>query len=349
MKSKTKLFALFLFRMIGLFELSRRLTSTQLRVLCYHGGCFGDENAFNKKLFFSTSTFRSRMLWLREHGFDIISLDQAADALEPGAPRTPLRVTITFDDGWFSTGKELLPVLADLGVPSSLYLCTQHVGEGWPVLPVAVRYILWRAEVETAVIDGIDPNLDGKHDLRDPKEREALAFKIADAFQEQATDAEGVYRMLERLACCVGIAPGAIDMRDRRFSYLDAAELRKVAAGGCAIELHGHRHRYPLGDLAAFESDLHLCRDAIIAFGLREPRHYCYPSGSFDREATRVLTAMEIRTATTCVPGLVAPNQLSNHHYLPRFLDGGDVHMLEFEAEMSGFSALMRRAIGRGG
>lgn len=347
MNKKFKLFALCLFRLSGLFALSRRLTRTQLRILCYHGGCIGDENRFNQKLFLSTAIFRSRLRWLSKHGFDVVSLDQAASALEPDAPLAQLRTAITFDDGWFSTGSELLPVLAELGLPSSLYLCTQHAGEGWPVLAVAIRYILWRTEHHHATIVGIHPSVDGRHDLRDPKVRDTLASATANAIEAQATDPEHVHRILQRLADCVGIPPGSLDLRDRRFSYMNPAELRNVAAAGCSIELHGHRHRYPVGDPAAFESDLRQCRDAIVATGLPEPRHYCYPSGVFDRAATTVLSGMGIHTATTCLPGLVAPNQVANRHYLPRFLDGGDVHMLEFEAEMSGFTALMRRALGR--
>jgi peptidoglycan/xylan/chitin deacetylase (PgdA/CDA1 family) len=347
MKTKVKLFALFLFRLSGLFMLSRRLTRKQIRILCYHGGCLGDEGAFNQKLFLSAETLRSRIQWLRRHNFNIVSLDQAADSLEPGAPHAPLSTVITFDDGWFSTGTKLLPVLTELGLPSTLYLCTEHVIEGWPVVPVTVRYILWKAQVEHANIVGIDERVDGQYDLRNRAVREALAVDLAEAIERQATDAEKVYDIFERLAACVGIVPGTLDLRDRRFAYLNPAELRQVADSGCSIELHGHRHRYPVGDPARFERDLKQCRDVIVTAGLPEPRHYCYPSGTFDAAATKVLSGMAIRTGTTCKPGLVTPNNPANKHYLPRFLDGGDVHMLEFEAEMSGFSALMRRALGK--
>jgi len=56
---------------------------------------------------------------------------------------------------------------------------------------------------------------------------------------------------------------------------------------------------------------------------------------------------LEIDSATTCIPGLIESTQGNRKYYLPRFLDGENVHMLEFEAEMSGFSYVLRRAVGR--
>ena len=47
-----------------------------------------------------------------------------------------------------------------------------------------------------------------------------------------------------------------------------------------------------------------------------------------------------METATTCEPGLNSPStpRLSLH----RFLDGEDITQIEFEAEVSGFTELLR-------
>ncbi len=55
-----------------------------------------------------------------------------------------------------------------------------------------------------------------------------------------------------------------------------------------------------------------------------------------------VMQAAGVATATTCVPGLVRLRDGETRFFLPRFLDGGDVSMIEFEAEMSGVLQLLR-------
>jgi peptidoglycan/xylan/chitin deacetylase (PgdA/CDA1 family) len=114
------------------------------------------------------------------------------------------------------------------------------------------------------------------------------------------------------------------------------------------VQLHGHEHRYPAGDPDAFAADLEPCRQVIVGLGLPEPRHYCYPSGAFDAQAEATLTKAGVRSATTCLPCLVRPGRdARRRHYLPRFLDGDNIDMLVFEAEMSGFADVLRRVAGR--
>jgi hypothetical protein len=54
------------------------------------------------------------------------------------------------------------------------------------------------------------------------------------------------------------------------------------------------------------------------------------------------MRAAGVDTATTCVPDLLNMRDPEERYYLPRFLDGGEVSMTEFEAEMSGVLQLLR-------
>lgn len=340
---RPKIVVLFFAKALGLFALARQVTRRRLRILCYHGGCIGDELGYNPKLFCSTDTFRQRIAWLQRKGFNIVSLDDAVRT--PNASRGKLDTVITFDDGWYSTGRELLPVLAERGIPSTLYLCTQHFLEGWPVLNVATRYLLWKAPRQVVTVRGIGPEVDGEHDLAQPAVREALARAVVAALGPSAQDRQSVCDALERLGACIGVDRAALALDSRRFDYMTADEVRAAAGTGCAIELHGHAHYYPRGAPEQFRTDLALCEAAIVALGLPKPRHYCYPSGSFDDAAAGVLSDLGILSATTCVPGLIADTAPPHAAYLPRFLDGESIHRLEFEAEMSGFTDFLRRAM----
>ncbi len=66
--------------------------------------------------------FKTQLTWLREHGYSFISLDQLSDYLHDGTALPPNPVFISFDDGCESVYKHALPILADLGIPSTVFV-----------------------------------------------------------------------------------------------------------------------------------------------------------------------------------------------------------------------------------
>jgi peptidoglycan/xylan/chitin deacetylase (PgdA/CDA1 family) len=162
-------------------------------------------------------------------------------------------------------------------------------------------------------------------------------------------DPHASHAALERLARALGITPDTLNLASRRFSYMGVADLRQAAGRGCHIELHGHAHLYVKGQPEKNRLDIEACRQHISKAGLPMPRHYCYPSGAYDANAADLLASMNVLTATTCEPGLVRSAKGVDRFYLPRFLDGGDVTFVEFEAEMSGVLELLRRLVRRRG
>lgn len=339
-----KLFGYAVARSLGIFALCRRLTRTQIRILGYHGASLGDEGSFNPLLFISPGTFGRRIAWLQAKGFHVIGLDEAVDAIEGTRHAPTLATVITFDDGWYSTAKVLVPILVGKGMPSAIYLHSGQLERGWPVLPVAVNYLLWKYGGPTIEIDDLGPGMDGLYNLDGRPARNAFVQRSCDWLEAAGPGCEGVAARLHQLANVFGIAENELGLQSRRFHYMSRDELREVAAQRCTVELHGHEHRYPVGDPEAFSTDLQSCRRTILDLGLREPRHYCYPSGAFDAGARAVLDRMGVRSGTTCKPGLIRPRRdASRRHYLPRFLDGDNIAMLVFEAEMSGFADLLRR------
>ncbi|WP_019140766.1 polysaccharide deacetylase family protein [Noviherbaspirillum massiliense] len=347
MNRKLKLLVFLLARMFGVFALFRILTRSRIRILCYHGGCIGDEHGYNPLLFCPADVFESRVRWLLDKGFNIIPLDKAVSMLAASASRPRLPTVITFDDGWFSTGHTLLPVLRKWDLPSTLYVCTEHFLQGWAVPAVTIRYIVWKSARTKLTLSGLHQDLDGSYDLGNPSSRQMLSERAVAWVSKTFHTREEVHAGLHRFADCLGVPEAALALESRRFEYLSRDELLRAQAGGCSIELHGHVHRYPAGDPAALERDLQICRQTILAMGLPQPGHYCYPSGNFDACAATALQRMGVASATTCLPGLVATGGKDDRYYLPRFLDGGNVSALEFEAEMSGFTDFIRRCTGR--
>jgi peptidoglycan/xylan/chitin deacetylase (PgdA/CDA1 family) len=344
MTSHIKSAILYTARALGMFWLCRNITRSQHRILCYHGGAIGDEGSYNPKLFLSSKIFQQRIGWMQTKGFRFATLD---DLTQDDKPLQPLTTVITFDDGWYSTASELIPVLGASRIPSTLYLCTSHFADGAPVLAVTIRYILWRSTLVQVVLSGYDTAIDGVHSLNGPAAREELARKVIGWLEPLRSDKHRLCEAIEQFASTVGVSSADLQLASRRFQYMSADDLRALPAQHCAVELHGHVHRYPKNDPVAFENDLRLCLDVINQAGLPRPRHYCYPSGNSDSGAAGVLSKLGVASGTLCTAGLVSKVNDGNRYFLPRFLDGGNVTMLEFEAEMSGFSNILRRLAGR--
>lgn len=350
MKKTVKLVILFAAKTLGIFALFRWITRSHVRLLCYHGGCIDDEKKFNPLLFSSPENLKIRMQWLQQCGFNFVTLDNAVKHLAGDGPTLGLHTVITFDDGWYSTSANLVPVLAELGIPSTLYLCTEHYREGWPVAAVTVRYILWKTRQRQVALTGFGSLVDGQYDLADPgatRRLELAARDMISNYSKRNNDYDMACEILERFALAFGVTPEELKLRSRRFQYMDKRELRNLPSQGCQVELHGHVHRYPIGDPVAFKADLNLCREAIMNDGLPEPRHYCYPSGDFDQDAGDLLRELGVLSGTTCLPGTIAIPSVLGSYFLPRFLDGEAIHMLEFQSEMSGFSGFLRSAFAK--
>jgi len=323
----------------GVFALVRAVTRHQPRILCYHGGNLGDERRYNPKLFCTREQLRERLEWLRRTGFVPATLDEVAT---PGfAPAKGIPVAITLDDGWYSSWHDLLPSMAEYGYRPALYLHTEAYEAGAPIIPVSVRYILWKAGPVTATLAGFGAGIDGEWKLAEREGR----FRLCAAAEAwlQGLAPQTVAPGLERFAEALGVTKADLDLASRRFSYMTREELQAALANGCAIELHGHVHEYLPGQPERNRANIELCREKIVAAGLPHPTHYCYPSGAFDAQAPELMRAAGVSTATTCLPGLVRIQDSDTRYLLPRFLDGDDVSMIEFEAEMSGVLELLRK------
>lgn len=327
-------------RACGLFALARSVTRSRVRVLAYHGFATSDEASFRPKLFISAATFSRRLKLLREWGFRVATLDQLADSLETGVPLVDA-VVITIDDGFVSTLRVAAPVLREAAMPATVYLTTYHVKSQTPVFDLAVGYLIWKTSVGRATLES---PLDGSRlslELRSHSEREQSLGVLLDIGHRLASeDQRGALRAA--IARELGLEGDPVASGDA-FRLMSIGEAKQLADFGVDLGLHTHRHRFPPDDLVTCARELADNREFLSQIVARRQQHFCYPSGIYGTSQAEVLRAAGIRTATTCDTGLVSVD--APKFELKRFLDGEQVSDLEFEAEMSGFADLARRAL----
>lgn len=323
----------------GLFNLAGHWTNGCLPILCYHGFSFKDEHLFAPGLFMSAELFEQRMRWLRRAGYQSISLDEAVQRLHAGKLGRK-EVVITIDDGFYSVAAIAAPILKELGFTATIYVTTYYVVNNNPIFRIFVRYAFWRTTCKSLVLKNLLPDME---DCIDPKgvQGALIMQKLIEFGETQLNEQERIVFARE-LACKLEVDFDEL-ASNRRLNIMNVAELTDLVRQGFDIQLHTHRHRMP-------ENDIEIKREIGDNRSILEPiakhalNHLCYPSGIWSRASWLALEAEGIETATTCEPGLVT---LETPRYAwTRFLDFQSTPQIVFEAEVCGFSHLIRKLKG---
>jgi len=323
-------------KLVGLFRLAGYLTGGGLRILCFHGVSLADEHRFRPKLFMQADTFEGRLALLQRHGFPVLPLGEAVERLREGT-LPPRAVAITVDDGFYGTYGEAMPRLRRLGMPATLYVTSYYVLKPGPVFELVVQYMFWKTRRVEVDLGGLGPATPLAVSLRDEAAQKRVMHQIIDYGNAQGDEAVRS-ELLRKLGARLGVDYEEI-IRRRLFGLMSLEEVRDLAAQGVDVQAHTHRHCFPEEEWAA-RKELADNRAVLEPATGRRLEHFCYPSGVWSARHWPWLASEGMKTATTCDEGLNYPG--TPVLALRRFIDGEDVSTLEFEAELSGFSELVR-------
>lgn len=329
----------FVMKALGLFHLSRKMTKDGIRILGYHGFTMVDEEKFVPGLFISPQAFEQRLRYLADKKFPVLSL-QEADKRRANGTLPDCATVITIDDGFYSVYRHAAEPLRRFGFPSTLYLTTYYFDKQTPFFNLIIDYMCWKSRKPTVELASLAiPALAdfSQISLSDDRRRQ-----IAEAVKEYAKrldDEATRCRIAEQLGDALDIDyPKLVD--SRFLSTIDAGELREMLEMGMDVQLHTHRHRLPL-DPALAVKEIEDNRASISAVVSQPLDHFCYPSGEWSPDHWAPLQTAGAKTATTCESGLVYGD--TPRFALNRILDSARIAQIEFEAEMSGFTELVRR------
>lgn len=335
-RRRLKLALLWASRTLGLFRVAHHLTRRKLRILCYHGFSVGDQHLYSPILFMRGETLERRLRLMRRRGTRVLHLDEAVERLRRGAIAAS-EVVITIDDGWRSTLTVAAPLLARFGFPASLYVSTYYCERPAEVFNVVVQYILWKSRADTVSLRGIHPELDGDYAIR--ADADGIARRWI-AFAERHLDWEARQRLLRSLIEAAALDADDI-LREQRFRLLNAEELREMHRYGIDLQLHTHRHRLSADSIDSVRGEIDENRASLLRMTRSaDASHFCYPSGEYSPSHPEWLARLGILSAATCDSGL--NDAATSPMLLKRYLDRDDATDLEFEAELSGFSELLR-------
>jgi peptidoglycan/xylan/chitin deacetylase (PgdA/CDA1 family) len=103
-------------------------------------------------LFVAPKDFEAQMKWLKDHGYQAVTLDQVYNAWFKGAeiPRKP--VVISFDDGYRGQYVYARPILRDMGWPAVLSLIVRTLNPGGELSTAMVNQLIkdgWELDSHT--------------------------------------------------------------------------------------------------------------------------------------------------------------------------------------------------------
>jgi peptidoglycan/xylan/chitin deacetylase (PgdA/CDA1 family) len=244
--------------------------------------------------------FVRQMRWLRRTCTPIApeDLERAPGVAPSGRPP----VLVTFDDGYRDYHDHAYPVLAELGIPSLVFLATSFVDHGGLIWTDAVTWAMRsspRASLALPWDRGTTLPLSGA------AERERAARACKDRLKA-VSDAE-------REACLLALfAELAVDPQDGSAGrqMLEWAEVRATMG---LTRYGGHTHSHPIlsqVDADRAEREIRTCRDRIATETGVPPRYFAYPNGradDFTDETKTILRRCGFELAFSTIEGLHAP------------------------------------------
>ena len=332
---RLKLLFFFLAKWVGCFYLSRIATRKKIRILCYHNFGTSDEVDWHPQLFIHSKTFSRRMQYLKRKGYEVASLRQAVDGLANDASGNA-NIVITIDDGWYGIMEHAHPILSEMKFPYTVYVTSYYSIADAPVFNLVIPFLFFKS-VEGSV-DFCELNVPGVGITAISKERtiKETIRKIIEYGEKK--DARIRQQLVDGVAKILGVDINDITRR-KLFYVMTPEELKSLSEQGVDLQLHTHRHRWPDNKGDAFE-ELKLNRKLLFSVQSNETEHFCYPSGYYTKRQFPYLKEAGIKSAVTCKPGL--NHKDTNKYELRRFLDGENISQIEFEAEITGFSDLIR-------
>jgi peptidoglycan/xylan/chitin deacetylase (PgdA/CDA1 family) len=305
----------------------------RLLILCYHGISLSDEHDWLGFLFISPERFRQRLACLRDTKANVLSLDEGLERLQSGT--LPDRsVVITFDDGFYDFRRHAVPMLNEFGYPCTLYLTTYYSGLPFPIINLALDYLMFKCGRESVNV----PQPDGSSrtmPLANWMDRQQAKLAYLAYFNAKGLSTIEKNEFARSLAAGFGIDYDAV-LASRYGQVMTPDEAAEAARAGIDIQLHTHRHRTPM-DRELFLRELRDNAARIREISGKEPRHFCYPSGHNDQAFLPWLRQFGVKSATTCDRGFASPS--SDPLLLPRVLDDSNMDPVEFEGIVSGLFA----------
>ena len=99
-------------------------------ILMYHNIAKPPQGVRLRSLYVTPDMFRFQMWYLKQAGYQVVSLDEIADFVQPSSPSqgSEKKIALTFDDGFADFYYNAFPILKEYGYSATVYLVSGRIG-----------------------------------------------------------------------------------------------------------------------------------------------------------------------------------------------------------------------------
>jgi peptidoglycan/xylan/chitin deacetylase (PgdA/CDA1 family) len=328
-----------LHRLLGRYTAGRGAILRMHRVRPDTGHDFAPNAAFE----IAPSFLAAIVTRLREHGIDIVDLDEAMRRLADPAGRR--FAVLTFDDGYRGTVEHAYPVLKREGCPFTVFVTTGFADRTSTVWWLTLEEIVARQVSVAIAREGPTEILP----CRTTRQKSAAFAALKEWFMAMGEEVQR--EAMRELSWRYGVDAAAIADAD----MMDWDDIRRLAADPL-VTIGAHSVTHPrLSALPAQRARAEIRDSARVieaALGVR-PRHFAYPYGAAGDAGAREFAAVAelgFSTGVTSRSNVLVADDASRPTALPRVpIDGRYQSIRYLDLMLSGaVFALRHRFLGPG-
>jgi peptidoglycan/xylan/chitin deacetylase (PgdA/CDA1 family) len=242
----------------------------------------------------SAGTFR-RHCELLKRAYDVVSLETAMYFLDgERTVRRPLAV-ITFDDGYLDFYEEAFPILNEFGLPATVFLPTECIGQDKPLAHDRIFWLLKQARAKSVSIKGALSKAGLSYNAASELSGLRSLLKLTDAI---------VYlpcKLREKVIAELENELGDFADYPREYRLLDWEMVREMARKGISFGAHTANHVVlPLEDESAMEAEIVASKKELERqLGGKRVISFAYPNGEYNARIRRLIAQAGYKIAVT--------------------------------------------------
>lgn len=237
----------------------------------------------------SSATFRRHCEALKK-AFDVVSLETAMHFLDGERKVTRPLAVITFDDGYLDFYEEAFPVLNDLGLPATVFLPTNLIGQNKPLAHDRIFWLVKQALEKRVSISAALDKAGVKKDFSDSRDLLSVTDAIVYLPHEQR---EKVIAELEKLL-------GDFAAYPREYQLLSWEMVREMARKGINFGDHTANHVVlPLEDESLLEAEIINSKRELERELGKKVISFAYPNGEYNARVRQFVAQAGYKIAVT--------------------------------------------------
>lgn len=253
--------------------------NSQIINLMYHGVVKQDSLHFSA-LNIHEKQFENHLVYLKNN-FDILTIEQAFDALQNNKKLKRKAVTITFDDGLLNNYTNALPLLEKYQIPATFFIST-ILTENLPI------QTLWTEIIHTLRYFHSKENIIVKDTVFTNFYDKKIGINLYDFLK--GLEFSERQKLIDELVQKYQLDKKIKSFPDEVWMLMNSTQLKKFASSSIVtIGSHAHSHcNLALVSKQTAENELRLSKNILEEITNKTVDTIAYPDGSYDNEIKNI-------------------------------------------------------------